>query len=492
MDSKIIEPEINFRDILFFCLRKLVVMIIAGVVLGGVLFAYNIYPQKTTCDVLDITKRISESESDLQYNLRVQKIYRARVLCSMIKNHTATLEHEKEYISQSLYMQIDPDNVYQSTAQIVLTLDNNSADGIENALFDAYEREIVSGSYLTDYANSIGTNKDYLKELISFSTTAYNSQIITTDENFNNIDRVGSMYIKVIGPSEEIVNDLTDIILDKIDSVCVELNSSITHHEISLVGVQRYSSVNSAFRDAQTGHISHIQSLQEVIASYYNYLDEIAKDLGVSGKETLFNYFETHDYIEVEGVPTEVSERIINRETLIKPNLKYFGIGFGVGAIFVAFIFILIYLFGKKFGTQAKFFGIFPLITKIGVLKPLGKQSKYNRFINIKTEDDTKLSNENNLKLISANYKNLTKNYNNILITGTGDTKVMSDAVKSLKLKGDFRPDLFNNPDVLDDVTKYDGVVLIEQRNCSVIRTVKNEVRLISNGGTKIIGAIIL
>ena len=68
----------------------------------------------------------------------------------------------------------------------------------------------------------------------------------------------------------------------------------------------------------------------------------------------------------------------------------------------------------------------------------------------------------------------------------------MDEAVKKLGLKGDFKPDLFSNPDVLKDIPDYDGVVLLEQRKVSLYKNVANEIELIGNAGTKIIGAIII
>jgi hypothetical protein len=76
--------------------------------------------------------------------------------------------------------------------------------------------------------------------------------------------------------------------------------------------------------------------------------------------------------------------------------------------------------------------------------------------------------------------------------TGTGDEKAMRDCVKSLGLKGDYKPDMFSNPDVLALVPEYEAVVLIEQRNYSLFRNVDKEINLITNGGTPIIGSIII
>ena len=79
-----------------------------------------------------------------------------------------------------------------------------------------------------------------------------------------------------------------------------------------------------------------------------------------------------------------------------------------------------------------------------------------------------------------------------IIITGTGDKKAMDEAVKKLGLKGDYKPDLFSDPDLLKIIPDYDGVVLLEQRNVSLYKNVANEIQLINNTGTKIVGAIII
>ena len=146
----------------------------------------------------------------------------------------------------------------------------------------------------------------------------------------------------------------------------------------------------------------------------------------------------------------------------------------------------------KKITTQAQFFGKFKSVKKIGVLKPTGKRCKFTEYIDIKSEDDSKMSKENNIKLISNNYNNIIKGMDKIIITGTGDKKAMDEAVKKLGLKGDYKPDLFSDPDILKVIPDYDGVVLLEQRNVSLYKTVANEIDLINAAGTKIVGAIII
>ncbi len=491
MDPANNEYVIKVKDVLYVILKKLWLMIIVGLVVGAGLFYKNYSKVETvkSNNVLDITKKLNSGESDVNYQLRVQQIERARIIVDLIDYTNLQIEQDELYISDAIYMQIDPANIFYSSAQLTFTIENNNVNGVDNALSQAYEREIRYGDYLEEYAESIGTNSNYISELISYSTNVADETIISVDSN---VDRTGSIYIYVYGPTREFVDETMRVILSRIQSLHDELNTSLVRHTISIIGIQESSKADYGVRDIQNNRTSHIHTLQDQIVTYNTALDSISKDLGLSDKSVLISYIKTHDAVVVDGIPTEYSEVVTNQKSKITPNLKWFGIGFGAGALLIAVFVAIGYVFGKKILTQAQFFGLFLRIKRIGVMKPLGKRSKFIRFIDVKTEDDTKVSAEKCNGLISANYSNLTKDLNKVLITGTGDTKAMGDAVKALGLKGDFKPDIFNNPEVLKAVPDYDGIVLIEQRKKSLKPVVENEINLLSNGGTKIIGAIII
>lgn len=492
MDPANNEYVIKVKDVLYVILKKLWLMIIVGLVAGAGLFYINYSKVETvkSSNILDITKKLNAGESDAKYQIRVQQVERARVLVEMIDNAEIQINQDQEYIDNAIYMNIDPDNVYISTVQVILTVENNKSTGIDKALLDAYDREIRLGDYLDDYASSIGVKPDYVRELISFSTVAPNyTSVLSSD---NSTDTTGSLYIYIFGPSREFVDETTEVVIAKIFNCCDEYSKSIVPHSISIAGIQNISRSDYGIRDVQMNRTSHIHNLQDQIASYNTSLDTIAKELELSDKTALINYLRTHDPVVIEGIPTEYSETVTSKKGKIVPNLMWLGIGFGAGALLIAIFVAIGYVFGKKILTQAQFFGLFLRIKRIGVMKPLGKRSKFIRFIDVKTEDDTKVNAEKCNGLISANYSNLTKDLNKVLITGTGDTKAMGDAVKALGLKGDFKPDIFNNPEVLKAVPDYDGIVLIEQRKKSLKPVVENEINLLSNGGTKIIGAIII
>ena len=493
MDQSNNEYVIKVKDVLYVILKKLWIMLLVGVIAGGTLFTYYFRKVETvkTNDVLDITKKISASETEDQYKLRVQKIERAKDIYTLLNNVEHQIEIEQFYIDNSIYMRIDPDNNYFTTAQYTITIENNDVSGIDQALLIAYERYFKYSNYLDDYAEEIGERPDYIRELIGFSSeSAKINNVIVGDDSEGKI--VGTINLFVYGPSREFVNSTMDIVVTNLVNISKDLNSKVAKHSLDFVGRQEFVRVDSGLRTEQNSHYERLRSLREQMISYYSSLDAIATDLGLSSKTPLINYINKLESVEISGFPTETSEQVVSSKSKVGPNLKWFGIGFGGGALLVAIFIAIGYVFGKKVLTQAQFFGLFRNIRRIGVMKPLGKRSWFTRFIDVKSEDDTKTSIDNCNGLISSNYLNLTKDLNRVLITGTGDKKAMNEAYKALGLKGDFKPDIFSNPDVLKTVPDYDGIVIIEQRKVSLKPVIENEIELLSNGGTKIIGAIII
>ena len=490
LDSNENDSMLSLKDLLYSVLRNLGIVLIAAVLLGGALFAYKI--TKTggvnNSNVLDLNVQ-NAGESDVKYQLRAQKVERARDLANTITKVNSQIDHQRRYLSDSVYMQIDAENVYEARVQYVITLKDNATAGVDRALVNAYQNAVISGTYLDGYAEEHNLRADYIKEIISFESAISDSSIFSTETG---VSKAASFTVKIVGPSSDFTNDVADLVQEKILVSFDQLKANVGDHKITLVAVQENVKVDAQIRDNQANQTTRIETLQKQIVGYNDALDQIAKDLGVSGKEEILNYFAAEKEAEQSGVPMGDADQEVSFWGTVKPGVKYGAVGFAAGFFVVAVILILAYVFGKKITTQAQFFGKFRSVKKIGVMKPSGNRCKYTEYIDVKSEDDSKMSSENTVKLISNNYANITKGLNKVLITGTGDKKAMDEAVKKLGLKGDFKPDLFSNPDVLKDIPDYDGVVLLEQRKVSLYKNVANEIELIGNAGTKIIGAIII
>ena len=485
------DSMLSLKDLLYALLRNLGIILIVAVLLGGALFAYKITRtggSATGSNVLNISAQ-NEGESDVEYQLRKQKVGRAKDLANTITKINSQIDHQRRYLSDSVYMQIDAENVYETKVQYVITLKDNATAGVDRALVNAYQNSVTSGTYLDEYAQKHDLKADYIKEIISFESAVSDSAIFSTD---NGVSKAASFTVKIVGPSNEFTGDVAALVEEKISSSFTQLKTNIADHKITLVAVQDNVKVDAGIRDNQANQTTRIETLQKQIIGFNDALDQIAKDLGVSGKEELLEYFASEDLYAEAGVPAADNAENVSFWGTVKPGLKYGVIGFVAGFAVVAVILVLAYVFGKKITTQAQFFGKFKSVKKIGVMKPTGKRCKYTDFIDVRSEDDSVMSAENNTKLIANNYSNITKGLNKVLITGTGEKKAMEETVKKLGIKGDFKPDLFSDPDILKVIPDYDGVVLLEQRKVSLSKNIANEIDLINNAGTKIIGAIII
>ena len=474
---------ISIRDLIYLLLKKFGIILVVAVLLGGVLFAYKFFKKNQTANVFDTSVKIS-GESDAHYQVRAQNVDRAKDIVLAISRVNGQIENQRKYITDSVFMQINAENEYESTVQVVIKLKDSDSTGSDSALISAYNLDIEAGDYLNDYAFEIGTKADYIKELMTFTFSPYDSNVTALD---NEVNRTISMYVRIKGPSQEFIDRVSDIVVEEFNRKYDELNKSVVPHTMNVIGVQKNVKVDSVTRDSQVNQTARLETLQKQIVSYNDSLSVIAKDLGLGGKEDIINYFD-----QLESGVTGFTHNEVSTASKIKSSLKYGLIGFAGGFVLAAVVIFLVYIFAKKVTTQAQFFNVFSDVRKIGVLKPSSKRSKFVINLDIKSEDDTSMTVENNKKLILANYENLTKTRKKVLITGTGDKKAMGDAVKSIGIKGDFKPDIFSNPDILKNISDYDGVVLLEQRKVSLYKNVANEISLINNSGVDIIGAIII
>ena len=493
LDTNENDSMLSLKDLLYSVLRNLGIVLIVAIVLGGALFAYKITRKTSSVisynnNVLNTSVRYDD-ESDVEYQLRVQKVSRAKDLAVTINRVNSQIDHQRRYLTDSVYMQIDAENVYETKVQYVVSLDDNAVAGVDRALVNAYQNAVYSSDYLDDYAKEHNIKADYIREVISFESAVSDSTIVSTDAGSS---KAASFTVKIVGPTNDFTNDVAELIQERVSSSSAQLKNKVADHKLTLVAVQDNVKVDASIRDNQANQTTRIETLQKQIIGFNDALDQIAGDLNLIGKEDILEYFANGDDSVISGVSNTDNTVEVTSGGDLKTAVKYGAAGFIAGFFVVAVILVLAYVFGKKVTTQAQFFGKFKSVKKIGVLKPTGNRCKYTEYIDFKSEDDSKMTAENNIKLISNNYANIVKGFDNVLITGTGDKKAMEEAVKKLGLNGDFKPDIFSDPDLLKVIPDYDGVVLLEQRKVSYFKNVSNEIELINNACTNIIGAIII
>ena len=61
------ESEISFKDLVFYIFRNILIVFIAGAIVGCAFGLKAYFVKSTTNDVLDVSKKLNASETDYQY-----------------------------------------------------------------------------------------------------------------------------------------------------------------------------------------------------------------------------------------------------------------------------------------------------------------------------------------------------------------------------------------------------------------------------------------
>ena len=468
--------EINLKDLFYVILKKTGTIIFAGIVLAGVLFGYKYSVSSGDANLLDTSVRL-DNETDVQYSERILNVNRAEDIINSIDALNGQIENQRQYMTESVLMQIDAENEAYTTATFVVTIDDNATTGLDRALVSSYSQDITDGEYLIALANEFGTQSGYITELIKVEYATPNSVVINTSGEAGS---AGTVTISVVGPTTEYTDAIMNKILEEVDSKYIELNETMVSHTITLTGLQSSYKIDNGTRDLQYNAINRFEAVQKQISIYDDSLKEVASEIGLSDKNSLYEYFLFNKETDSKSTPS------------VNGALKYGIIGLAIGMFIAVTAVITNYIFSSKFSTQAKFFGRFPQLYRIGVAKPVQKRSWFVTRIDKKTGDDDAFSAENSYKLMSANIKNLTSGMNKVLFTGTADNNRVKDLVAQLNITADVKSSIFDDPACLEIISEYDGVIVVEQRCYSDCRLVSEEIKYITNADIKLIGAIII
>ena len=475
--------DISVKDLVALVLKKAGAVVLTGVIASGLCVGLTAVRNLTVSDkedkpgVLDIENML-DGETEEQYASRVRTVERANALVDNIATLNVQSDKQNNYLASSILMQLDPVNTASSSVQILIDSDNDDI-GLIGSLCTAYENAMVRGDYLEQMAGEYGTQAGFIQELIRYSDSVggSNSDLNTVDLNSMLAgSETGMIYIVVVGPDTVFTDSLLEQIIDRAVSLQDEFSEQIVNHSISFAGRSNTTGYDPYVNETQLTTLSAINTIQTQINNNNKSLDDIATSLGLKSRNDLLdsaNLTSTSKYSKL-------------------PYGKYAGVGLVIG-LFAALAFVVLqYFWGRKIVTQTQFFSIFGGIDKIGVCKPQGKRSGLRTALDKMTDDDSRLSEENTNKLIAHNFRNSTLGMNKVLVTGFADKECVDKLMKDMGVNADVKLDIFGNPDILGEAGKYDGIVLVEQRGVTLKKEVSEEVRLLGNSGSRIVGAIIL
>lgn len=220
--------EIDLIDLGRYLLRKIIPILVAGVICACLAGLYKYYRERTS---------VSQAETEVETELmsRLEKYEQESELIETSDVSTAELiRRQKDYLQNSLYMQLDPNHVWK--AQTLIRVVSHSHDMPAYQLEELYRFDLSNIYFLKDLAQDRAIETSYLRELISSwsvgtagETGDDTTDVVLRDQNFE--DRVTSelFCVQTLGNTEQEAMELMNEALDALNQANEEYARKYSH-----------------------------------------------------------------------------------------------------------------------------------------------------------------------------------------------------------------------------------------------------------------------
>ena len=346
-------------------------------------------------------------------------------------------ERQRDYLKDSILMQIDPNHVWTITLYYQLSM-KNGADGQEEgdtALAAAYLSKALSEEVYEEIAATLGVDVDsgYFSEIITGSCL----DNFTDSEDAVVLSGGKDMKIVIRYADEAGCEEIARILQEKIDASKQDVTKEAGTHEISLVGLQKEEKSDPQLLEAQKEAVSALGALSDNVINARSNIE--------AGEEAVFDelieYYTARDQNKIGDTKDQVDEDgAVTSDAAIKPRVswKYVALGLFLGIFLIAAWEGLRYFFSDTVKRQRELEEAYGL-------------SVYNG-------SDTALL---SLLLGSKCSKN---GYHTIYAASSLGSKLPKPIFsgKDIKLlQGENSP--FENEDELEKLLSADGVILVEK-----------------------------
>ena len=188
----------------------------------------------------------------------VQALYKQNVDSNtqQQQNAAAAVERTQEYMEKSVLNNLDPYNVWNAKTDLYISTGYQIMPGMSyqnpdrtGAVLAAYSSALNDGAILNEIAAQVGTEANYLRELVSVDYSTY-SQILT---------------ITIMGESPEFVDEVMEALLGQMAAVKGNITDIISSHTVTTIARSSYNSVSTSLMDRQKANIDQLTELENRI-----------------------------------------------------------------------------------------------------------------------------------------------------------------------------------------------------------------------------------
>ncbi len=476
-----IKEEISLRDIVFYCLKKwrcvIAMILIMAVLVGG----FKYYSAKNSNQLAiqqwneTATEEKNISDSD------VMQYYQ-----SAIEENVEALQKQKDYLENSVVMQMDANHLQKGILSYALKSENtNQEENLKDALVDAYRAYVTDGRlaqllFTQDEAITISD----LRYLVTFSDASTDLNKMTVGA-FQSTQEHGIFQVQVISQDADSCEKYLETAAQEIQLYSAELQDQIGSHGLTLLGSSISESQDQDIRDYQ------IKVLNEYKTA--------VRDLNILRTEARA----CEENANAQGILSgELTAPIL--VSPIRIGVKYGIVGMLLGAFISCVVLIVFFIMNDKLHSIENFearFGMCLLGRVIEPVKGKGIFGILDRWIQQLGEGAfAALPYDERIKIVASNVKTaISKKEGNtcIMLAGTiasRDAKEVCAAIANTiggVTFSDYRQMIFD-ASALEELVNYDGVLFIEKKDVSSLNLLCQESKMAKDRGANTLGVVVI
>ena len=346
--NKYEQPEmiINLKEVIWDLLEQWKAVLITALALMVILAGAKYY--KDTNAYENALKRSSEIEqSGVSATERVDGILKSlpeneRTMVEYMINQNKWLEEEKEYINRSILMNTNPTNQRTLMIDYYISM-SDASESKMTALLYGYAGYLSNDNLIKNVGKVIDPNADskYIAELISVNGDKQGNSSSNGNGNSLAIDSDADgvvMEIRVVLPESADAAAIEKVLTNALEVYSSELRSKIGGHSISLIKSTEAYVFNSAAVNNHNNIMNNIYSLHNAGKNLQSSLSNDQK--AVLEAVTSINR-EAEAVANREKAPGTSGAKTETRQKKPGISKKYALLGFVVGAMAYAFVYLL-------------------------------------------------------------------------------------------------------------------------------------------------------
>ena len=480
------EREISLKDLVFGFLPRwrsvLAVMMIGGILMGGISYlrSYQSY-QNSTAEQKALEQQKEEEADDLNRQLLEERLTEKEIMnVTAVITNEQTYSELKEYFQQSVYMQLDANDVNSVEVSFLV-----KADTLEQsfALEQAYETLMTSSTFLHRIAEAAGISENTVGELVTIKKIS-NESILGSN----------SFCVRVIYPEVESQTEVIQTVTSYAQEQQVRLSEQVNAHELVILDQSAGITTDTGMLNAQKDMRTAILNLQSSIADGKEAFTE---------EEAKYYQVLVEDKVEAtEGKEEQKVENIVTKPSI---SVKYVVLGMFLFVFLYAFIFFIKSILNNKLTTTDDLDAIFT-IAKLGEIQSDAKNKRLFAFIDkgilaLSNPNKRQFSREEAISLAAVSVKMLAtkEGVQKVACIGcdlkNGSTEICEALKKQLANDGiqlEILNNVLYNAEELEKLGQMKAAVLVEKAGGTLYQEILQERELLKRQDIKLFGCIVV